>query len=141
MSETKLMFSDRSVVLFAGGGTGGHICPALAVSERLAEIESGMGFQFVCSTRAIDAEILSEAGVSYKALPMCAFPQSKTGLIGFAWNYVRSRRRVSRLMRQKNVRCVVSVGGFVSVPVVKHLLFIVGMRFLCSFYHQFKCFL
>ncbi len=112
------MDRDRPVVLFAGGGTGGHVCPALAVSECLSDMEFGPGVYFACSSRVIDSQILNDAGVVYKKLPMQVYPSNKMKLPMFGLSYLRSCRRVSRLMRRNNVKCVVSMGGFVSVPVV-----------------------
>ena len=44
--------------LFAGGGSGGHISPALAISERLVDLDSSARTLFMCSMRAIDQAML-----------------------------------------------------------------------------------
>ncbi len=50
------------VVVFAGGGTGGHLYPALAVADELRKRIPGVSFVFFGSDRAIDSTILDNAG-------------------------------------------------------------------------------
>ena len=45
--------------IFAGGGTGGHLYPALAVAAQLCAMDADIDIHFLCSSRAIDHEILS----------------------------------------------------------------------------------
>ena len=58
---------------FAGGGTGGHIYPAVAVAEQIVKIEPEARIHFFCSNRDIDARILSETDFGYTALPAQGF--------------------------------------------------------------------
>src|SRR5690349_4231433 len=62
--------SDRAItVVFAGGGSGGHIAPGLAIAERLKEISPESKPIFVCSQRPIDAAMLSEAHMRFVPIP------------------------------------------------------------------------
>ncbi|MCE9619464.1 MAG: glycosyltransferase [Planctomycetes bacterium] len=110
--------TDEGAVGFAGGGSGGHISPGIAIAERIATRAPGMASVFLCSTRAIDLEMLREAGAI--AEPMPASPPSlKPGrLLRFAKNYFAAKRRAAEVMRERNIRHIVSLGGFVTVPVV-----------------------
>jgi UDP-N-acetylglucosamine--N-acetylmuramyl-(pentapeptide) pyrophosphoryl-undecaprenol N-acetylglucosamine transferase len=47
---------------FAGGGTGGHIYPAIAVAEQILKLQPLSKIRFFCSTRNIDAQILAKTG-------------------------------------------------------------------------------
>ncbi len=104
--------------LFCGGGSGGHINPALAIAERLAEIEPAAGVVFVCSQRAIDATILAEAGARYEPVPAAPLSLGPRGLARFGAGFARTVGAARTLIRRAGVRRVVATGGFVSAPVV-----------------------
>lgn len=54
------MSERQHAFIFAGGGTGGHIFPAIAIAEQLRAIDPDCTCLFVCSTRPLDSEILSK---------------------------------------------------------------------------------
>jgi UDP-N-acetylglucosamine:LPS N-acetylglucosamine transferase len=58
---------DEKHYFFAGGGTGGHIYPALAIAEQVTQKDDGSSMLFFCSSREIDARILSKSGYEFKA--------------------------------------------------------------------------
>ena len=104
--------------LFAGGGSGGHISPGLAIAERFAELEPSARFVFACSNRAIDAAMLSDAGAAYEPMPASAFSVRPLGLLRFLSDYRKTKRIAGELIERENVLEVISLGGFVSAPVV-----------------------
>ena len=65
--------SDRCF-FFAGGGTGGHIYPAVAVAEQIVKIQPTSKIHFFCSSRSIDEQILGQTGFEYTRLPAKGFP-------------------------------------------------------------------
>ncbi|MBA4158900.1 MAG: glycosyltransferase, partial [Gemmatimonadetes bacterium] len=56
-------------VLFAGGGTGGHLYPALALAEALRRRDADTEVFFVGALRGVEARVLPERGVPHKLLP------------------------------------------------------------------------
>ena len=104
--------------IFAGGGSGGHLSPGLAIHERLQEISPQSKSIFVCSTRAIDATMLGEAGVTFVPIP--AVPPSKkpAAAVKFLLNHQRSKAMVRSLIREHGVTGVITLGGFVAPSVV-----------------------
>ncbi|MHC4994690.1 MAG: UDP-N-acetylglucosamine--N-acetylmuramyl-(pentapeptide) pyrophosphoryl-undecaprenol N-acetylglucosamine transferase [Planctomycetota bacterium] len=105
-------------VLFAGGGTGGHIYPALAVAERLTDYGVEIGIHFAVSDRPIDRDIMQQAGESFTALSVRPLPRRPWHVPGFLTRYLRSKNAARDLIQSQNVVAVVSLGGFVSGPVV-----------------------
>jgi len=65
--------SNRTVVLFAGGGTGGHLYPALALSEALRELRPDIDVAFAGAERGIEARVLPTRGVEHFLLPVRGF--------------------------------------------------------------------
>ena len=64
---------DDMCFYFAGGGTGGHIYPAIAVAEQIALMEPKAKNHFFCSTREIDKRVLGQTSFEYTALPAKGF--------------------------------------------------------------------
>ena len=52
-------------VVISGGGTGGHVYPALAVGRKLREKDPSLGLTFVGSHREIERRIMEEQGVDF----------------------------------------------------------------------------
>lgn len=101
-------------LIFAGGGTGGHLYPALAIREA-----SGDDALFLCSDRPLDAQILSREGVEFrpiKARPISLKPLAMVKLV-FGWGAaVRAARRAIRGM---DAPVVIAMGGYVAAPVAQ----------------------
>ena len=114
--------SPGRVFLFAGGGTGGHLYPGLAIWEQLAALDPHARAIFLCSDRAIDARILSAAGVDFIVNPAKPLALRPRGLLRFlnSWGRaVREARGVIRRARTGGPVEVVAMGGFVAAPVVQ----------------------
>jgi len=111
--------AGAGAIAFAGGGSGGHLSPGLAIAERLLAVAPEVPSIFLCSDRAVDAMMLGEAGARF--LPMPAKPPSlrPLKLLRFLRSWKASVRAADEAMRANRVRHVVSLGGFVSAPVVR----------------------
>jgi UDP-N-acetylglucosamine--N-acetylmuramyl-(pentapeptide) pyrophosphoryl-undecaprenol N-acetylglucosamine transferase len=117
---------EQLTFVFAGGGTGGHLYPGLAIAAELRALTRVRGrvrCVFVCSDRPLDAEILSRAGAEYRVSRARPLSSSAGGLIKFAMHWgasVRAARRVLREMREDGSRvCVVAMGGYVAAPMAQ----------------------
>jgi UDP-N-acetylglucosamine--N-acetylmuramyl-(pentapeptide) pyrophosphoryl-undecaprenol N-acetylglucosamine transferase len=105
-------------VLLAGGGSGGHISPGLAIAERMKAIDPTCRPVFVCSQRPIDAQMLGEAGAEYVAIPAEPMSLRPRKLLRCARSFMRGRAEVLRMVDRLRPSWVVSLGGFVTAPVV-----------------------
>jgi len=102
---------------FAGGGTGGHIYPAIAVAEQIIKIEPDAKIHLFVSTRSIDARILTQTGFEYTALPAEGFSVRPGKLIGFCSSFLKSYRIAKKTIAESEEPIVIGVGGFVAAPV------------------------
>ncbi len=105
-------------ILFAGGGTGGHIFPNLAIVERLRAMDVAFEPHFLVSTRTLDAKLMSKHQLTYTVLPARPLDKRPWTWWGFYSGWQRSVSRVMNLIRDRRVAAVVATGGFVSGPAI-----------------------
>ena len=103
--------------IFAGGGTGGHIYPAIAVAEQILKLEPTAKIHFFVSTRGIDEQILSKTSFETTVLPAKGFSARPGKLIGFCTSFLKSHRIAKRSISESQKAVVIGVGGFVAAPV------------------------
>lgn len=112
----------KRVFLFAGGGTGGHLFPALAIKEQL-DVSSGARSVFLCSDRPLDAEILNREGVAFEPIRAQPLSLRPAGLARFLASWgpsVRAARNIIRRERGGGGEVhMVAMGGFVAAPCVQ----------------------
>lgn len=106
-------------LLLAGGGTGGHLFPAIALAEQLKYEEPQSEILFVGTERGLEARMLPELGWSLQTIEMSGW----AGL-GFLvrlqvlGKLVKSFRQSRTILRKFQPDVVVGVGGYASVPVL-----------------------
>lgn len=108
--------------IFAGGGTGGHLFPGLAIAEQLRQRLPGSRVIFLCSDRAIDKTVLEPEGVEFNPLPAKPIAAKPRALWRFISNWpgsVRATRAVIRQARTAGPVHMVAMGGFVAAPAVQ----------------------
>ena len=110
---------SRPVAIFAGGGTGGHIFPGVAIAEHLEESVPGCELHFVCSVRPGDAAMLKATGRPFSAIAAQPFglrPRSLLRFLGSWGESVRAMRGLIAAKRTAGPVVVVAMGGFVAAP-------------------------
>ena len=114
--------TDRSFAFVAGGGTAGHLQPALAIAEALVEAgHDRNSIHFVGSARGQDAEALAGRGFPSSLLPgrgiVRSFrPADVRQNVSALWGLGRASITAFTLVARLRPRVVVSVGGYASVP-------------------------
>jgi len=105
-------------VLFAGGGSGGHISPGLAIAEALREADPRIECIFAPSTREIDRSMLQQAGAEFIPMPARPLARSPRGILECWRGYHATVTATRKLLSAHRIDRVVALGGFVSAPVV-----------------------
>ncbi|MCE5340637.1 MAG: UDP-N-acetylglucosamine--N-acetylmuramyl-(pentapeptide) pyrophosphoryl-undecaprenol N-acetylglucosamine transferase [Planctomycetaceae bacterium] len=107
-------------IYFAGGGTGGHIYPALAVAQELLRVEPDCKITFFCSQRPIDTRVLGTTGYRFIPLPVSGFSPNPIKFLMFIKSVITAKKIVRKIMLEDNSeeKMVFSVGGFVSTAPV-----------------------
>lgn len=109
--------SDEKSIVFAGGGTGGHLLPGIAVAEQLVSL-SDCRITFVGSNRQVEQQIIENSGYLHLSLPSSSTSDLRRKPIRFFWNNSRAYAQAKRFLKKENPVAVVGLGGFASVPVV-----------------------
>lgn len=111
--------SDRTII-FAGGGTGGHLYPGLAIAEQIARRDPEARIRFICSDRDLDSEILKAAGVHYSSIPARPLSFRPRRLVSLLRNWGRCVRAARACIRAERADgrtpLLVAMGGFVAAP-------------------------
>lgn len=116
MAATSDVSSQRHVLL-AGGGTGGHVFPALAVGDEL--VARGWTVSFTGSPTGLEARLVAERGLPFH--PLAAKPLLGRGLFGKVQaltTVAGSGAAAASLIKRLGAHVVVGTGGYVSAPAV-----------------------
>lgn len=103
------------LVLLAGGGTGGHVFPSLAVAAALHD--AGFAVEFVGNPRGLEARLVPEAGWTLHPVETQALARKLSlRTLRLPFTVLRATRSVIALIREREVVAACVFGGYVSVP-------------------------
>ncbi len=108
----------RGCIVLAGGGTGGHISPGIAIAERLADVAPEFGRVFACSTRAVDARMLEHVGAEFVQIEAEGLSKNPLSLVRFMRAFFAGRAAARELLTERGAEVVIALGGYVTGPVV-----------------------
>ena len=111
-------------IIFACGGTAGHINPALAVAGRIKELMPDSEFLFIGAVGQMESDLVPRAGYKIETVRVRGLSREKT-LGGFfhnisaAWHLVRSTMKAKKIIKRFKPDIVVGTGGYICFPVLK----------------------
>jgi len=107
-------------IIISGGGTGGHLFPAIAIANALRRLEPGVKILFVGAEGRMEMKKVPEAGYEIVGLPVAGLIRGLSiRNIHVAWKLFRSMIRSGQIIRRFSPDAVVGVGGYASGPVLK----------------------
>ncbi|MEF2964669.1 undecaprenyldiphospho-muramoylpentapeptide beta-N-acetylglucosaminyltransferase [Paenibacillus sp. M1] len=106
-------------VVLSGGGTGGHIYPALAVASSCAEQFPDAEFLYIGGERGLESSIVPKEGIPFKAIDITGF-RRKLSLDNMktVMRFLKGVRSSKRMLREFKPDVVIGTGGYVCGPVV-----------------------
>ncbi|MDR1567416.1 MAG: undecaprenyldiphospho-muramoylpentapeptide beta-N-acetylglucosaminyltransferase [Streptococcaceae bacterium] len=106
-------------ILVTGGGTGGHIYPALAFIKYVKKVLPETEFLYVGTGQGLESKIVPKSDVAFKTVKVQGFKRSLS-LDNFRTIYLflKSIRTAKKIMRSFQPDVVIGTGGYVSAPVV-----------------------
>ena len=111
-------------IIFACGGTAGHINPALAVAGRIKEIVPDSEFLFIGAVGQMETDLVPRAGYKIETVRVRGLSREKT-VGGFlhnlsaAWHLLKSTIKAKKIIKRFKPDVVVGTGGYVCFPVLK----------------------
>jgi len=103
-------------VIISGGGTGGHIFPAVSIANAVKALCPDAKILFVGALGRMEMKRVPAAGYDIKGLPIRGFyrPLWKPANIGVALDYIKSKRLAKKILRDFQPDVAVGVGGYAS---------------------------
>lgn len=106
-------------IILTGGGTGGHIYPAIAIAQAIIKEWPRTEILFVGTKEGLESRIVPEAGLAFKTVDVegwrrqLSFQVFKAG-----WKALLGTRQAARIIREFSPQIVIGTGGYVCLPVV-----------------------
>lgn len=105
-------------IIVSGGGTGGHIFPALSIANALKRLDGEIEILFVGAEGKMEMEKVPEAGFPIEGLPVRGLQRRLTWQnVKVLVNLCRSLRKARKIIKQFRPDVVVGVGGYASGPI------------------------
>ena len=124
-------------IIIAGGGTGGHIFPAIAIANALKKKDSSIEILFVGAKGKMEMEKVPQAGYKVEGLDIAGFNRSSLiKNIGLPLKLVKSFLQVRTIFKKFSPHAVIGVGGYSSFPVLRFA----QARRIPSFIHESNSF-
>ena len=106
-------------VIISGGGTGGHIYPALAIADTLQQLSPDIEILFVGALGRMEMQKVPQAGYNIIGLPVTGIQRRITWKnLLFPFKLWSSIRKAKKILNDFRPRVVVGVGGFASGPLL-----------------------
>ena len=103
-------------VIVSGGGTGGHIFPAVSIANAVRQLRPDAKILFIGAQGRMEMQRVPAAGYDIKGLPIRGFfrPLWKPANVGVAMDYLKSKWMAKKLLREFRPNVAVGVGGYAS---------------------------
>ena len=105
-------------VIISAGGTGGHIYPALAIVNKIKEMEPNSEFLYIGTHNRMENDIVPKYGIPFETIEIYGFSKNMVKNFKTIKCVVNSYGRCKKLIRDFNPDVVIGVGGYVTAPVI-----------------------
>ncbi|SDT38729.1 UDP-N-acetylglucosamine-N-acetylmuramylpentapeptide N-acetylglucosamine transferase [Paenibacillaceae bacterium GAS479] len=106
-------------IVLTGGGTGGHIYPALAVGKQLQQEDARTELLYIGTSKGLEGRIVPEAGLRFEAVEITGFRRKLSmDNLRTVMRFFQGVRRSKELLKEFKPDAVVGTGGYVCGPVV-----------------------
>lgn len=104
-------------LLFAAGGTGGHLFPATAVAQYLkTKYEERINCVFIGTENRIESTKVPKLGFEYHSMPITAFPGKNINGLKYPITFMKSISAARKAIKQSEIDAVICTGAYISYP-------------------------
>lgn len=108
-------------IVIAGGGTGGHIFPAIAIANAMRRLRNDIEILFVGAKGKMEMEKIPQAGYHIKGIDIVGFNRnSLLKNISLPFKLIKSFFQVKKIIKEFKPNAVIGVGGYSSFPVLRY---------------------
>ncbi len=109
----------KKKIIISGGGTGGHLFPAVAIAQMLQKIDNTVEILFVGAEGKIEEKKIPELGYKIELLPITGFTRKLSFKnVSFFFKLIRSIRKSKKIVKKFRPDAAVGVGGYASGPLL-----------------------
>ena len=106
-------------VVISAGGTGGHIYPALAIINKIKDLEPNSEFLYIGTTDRMEKDLIPELGIPYVGIPMRGLDRKHLiDNIKVFRMYRKAIKQAKKEIIKFNPDVVIGVGGYITAPVI-----------------------
>src|SRR5439155_21951453 len=113
------ILAEPTTIFLAGGGTGGHLYPGIAVAESVRRLLPDCRPVFLCTQKEIDRVILESAGFEFIPQPIVPPVRTVGGLLKFWRSWRETKDLVRKVRRERKPAAVLGLGGYAAGVAVK----------------------
>lgn len=111
--------SNIQRIILSGGGTGGHIYPALSIYRTMKEQNPNLECLYVGTDNGLEGSLVPEMGLDFQALPMQGFKRSLSlENVKTLYYMMTSTQKAKKLIQNFQPDVIIGTGGYVCAPVL-----------------------
>ena len=114
-----MTLNKEKCVVIAGGGTGGHLFPAIALGEEITKIKTNLKIHYIGSIYGIEKNVLPKRNLTHTLLPITGLQRNlsltsvyKNFLLPF--RMIKSKNEIKKLFQSINPGLIIGTGGYAS---------------------------
>ena len=106
-------------MIISGGGTGGHIYPALAIAREVLRREPDSQILYIGTKKGLESDLVPKENIPFEAVEITGFKRSLSfENVKTIWRFIKATKRAKKLIADFKPDVVVGTGGYVCGPVV-----------------------
>lgn len=117
--KTQSRLQTSPIIVMSGGGTGGHIYPAIGIAQALKRLDENVDIVFIGGEGRLESTLVPQHGFRFLPISVAGFPRRLTlQWFPVIWKVCRGLNQSLRYMKQLKPDIVIGTGGYVSGPVL-----------------------